>query len=308
MDYAGKKWRLPELLEWEICHGFSSPCDSFELSFLYSEGMLETLSAAVELEAIHGGRTVFRGRVDSYEAECGEKGAFVTLRGRGMQALLLDNEAESADYYYADLDYILARHAAPLLPVKIDKRGAEGKVELFSVENGWSHWKALSSFAEFCCGVRPRFAPDGTLVINGEAGGGVFRVDPKTPVISQSWGGDRYGVISHVLVKRRYTLSAELVRNSDFADGGGRCLRIVNMPKSSRYDAMRHEGEYQIKKSMEGSSRGRITVAGLFAAFPGDTLELAASPLGLTGSFLVTATSCVCSPRGGYTEIEMSNN
>lgn len=304
-DCGGGKWQLPSLLRWELSHGFCSPCDSFEVEFIYSAEMLDTLSKAVVFEAVYDGKTVFYGRVDEFVAACGDGGATVTLSGRGMQALMLDNEAESADYYYADLDYILARHAAAVGIDKIDSCGVSGSAVRYSVESGVSHWNVLSSFAEFCCGVRPRFAPDGTLVLDGEAGCGVYRIDEKTAVISQSYGEDRYGVISSAIVKRRYTNMETETKNAEFEVLGGRCVRVINVPKSTLYDAMRHEGEYQIKKSMEDYRTGVITVADCFPAFPGDRLEMAASPLGLTGEFLVTGTRCCGSGKGAFTEIEM---
>lgn len=304
-DCGGGKWQLPSLLRWEISHGFCSPCDSFEVEFIYRTDMLETLSKAVVFEAVYGGKTVFYGRVDEFEAACGEDGATVILSGRGMQALMLDNEAESADYYCADLDYILARHAEAVGIEKIDRTGASGSALRYSVESGVSHWKVLSSFAEFCCDLRPRFSPDGTLVLNGEAGGGVFRIDEKTAIISQSYGENRYGLISSAIVKRRYTNMETETKNPEFEALGGKCVRIINVPKSTLYDAMRYEGEYQIKKSMEDYRTGTVTVADCFPAFPGDRVEMAHSPLGLTGDFLVTGTRCCGSGKGAFTEIEM---
>lgn len=304
-DCEGKKWALPRLLGWDISHGFCSPCDSFELEFLFEPGMLEVLPKAVEMEALHGGKTVFRGRVDEFEATGDGSGAKLRLRGRGMQALLMDNEAESADYYYPDLDFILEKHARSQGITEIEKGEAGGKTVRFSVENGWSHWKALSTFAEFCCGLRPRFSPEGRLILEGEKGGGLYKVDEKTAVISQSYTEDRYGVISRAVVKRRYTNTQSVSENGEFLALGGKCSRIVHVPKSSFYDAMRHEGEYQIRKSMEGYRVAKIRLAECFPAFPGDRLEMAASPLGLKGSFIITATRCVGSGEGVYTDIEM---
>lgn len=303
-DCRGDKWALPALLKWDISHGFGSPCDSFELEFLYREEMLTKLSEAVEMEAMHGGKVVFKGRVDEFEIVAGEKGTAVKLIGRGMQALMLDNEAESGDYFYCDLDYILSRHVRSLGIEEIASSKG-GSAERFSVENGWSHWKAFSSFAEFCCGLRPRFAPDGSLVPDGEEGGSRYRVDKQTALISQSYREDRYGVISHAVVKRRYTNSESITENEEFIALGGKCTRIVNVPKSRAYDAMRHEGEYQIEKSMENYRCGSITVAECFAAFPGDRVDMLSSPLGITGEFLVTATQCRGDSRGVYTRIDM---
>ena len=273
---------------------------------IYKADMLRTLSDAVEFEMVHEGRTVFMGRVDEFEAQVGKNGATVKLGGRGMQALMLDNEAESADYYYVDMNYIVSRHAVGAGVKIVDSSGATGSAERFSVENGDSHWKVFSSFAEFCCGIKPRFAADGTLVLNGTGGGDVYIVNDKTAVISQRYGEDRYGVISKAIVKRRYTNMESETENVPFVKKGGNCVRIINVPKSTHYDAMRHEAEYQIKKSMESYRLGSITVAECFPAFPGDTLVMESSPLGLTGEFMVSATRCRGGTDGVSTEIEIT--
>ena len=303
-DCGGVKWELPMLTAWDMNYGFGLPCDSFELEFLYRQDMLPTLSRAVEIEARWNGETVFKGRVDEFELLADKKGARVKLRGRGMQALMLDNEAESADYFYCDLDYILSRHVKAL---GIDKimPCAGGSALRFSVGNGWSHWKAFSQFAEFCCGLRPRFAPDGTLVPDGEKGGKICRVDANTAIISQSYREDRYGVISHAVVKRRYTNMESVSENAEFIALGGKCSRIVNVPKSTAYDAMRHEGDFQIRKSMEDYRIGKLTIAECFAAFPGDVVDMMDSPLGVTGRFMVISARCVGDADAAVTEIEM---
>ena len=33
-DAAGTAYELPVLLRWDVSHGFCSPCDSFDISFL----------------------------------------------------------------------------------------------------------------------------------------------------------------------------------------------------------------------------------------------------------------------------------
>ncbi len=273
---------------------------------LYRLDMLPILSEAVEFEMVHEYRTVFMGRVDEFEARTDKNGATVRICGRGMQALMLDNEAESADYYSVDMAYIVSRHVLEAGVRMVDSSGAAGNAERFSVENGDSHWKVLSSFAEFCCGIRPRFAPDGTLVLDGESGGDTYIVNDKTAVISQSYSEDRYGVISKAIVKRRYTNMESETENIPFVEKGGCCVRIINVPKSTHYDAMRHEAEYQIRKSMEGYCVGSITVAEAFPVFPGDRLIIESSPLGVSGEYLVRATRCRGGTEGVSTEIEMT--
>ena len=44
---SGQGRELPELLSWDLTHGFCSPCDCFEVSFLYSPEMLAPLAEAV---------------------------------------------------------------------------------------------------------------------------------------------------------------------------------------------------------------------------------------------------------------------
>ena len=93
----GAVGRLPTLLSWDICHGFCSPCDSFEVSFLYEPEMLPTLQKAVRFRAEHEEEIVFSGMVDEVELSADEAGYTAVLRGRGLQALLLDTEADAAD-------------------------------------------------------------------------------------------------------------------------------------------------------------------------------------------------------------------
>ncbi len=77
------------------------------------------------------------------------------------------------------------------------------------------------------------------------------------------------------------------------------------MPKSGGYDALRHTGEYQMRKSLENYRKCRITLPALFAAFPGDRIDLGSDPLGLGGQGLVIASRCCCSGAGGFTELEL---
>lgn len=304
-DCRGNGWSLPTIVSWDMCHGFGEACDSFELEFLYTYGMLPVLSEAVEFKAKFDGRTVFRGRVDEFEVDASAEGCLVKLRGRGMQALLLDNEAESADYFGADLDYILSRHVLPLGINDIDTTGAEGTAASFSVDSGVSHWSVLRQFAEFCCGVSPRFAPDGTLVLDGESGGGEIEIGGKTPVTGMAYREDRYGVISSVRVKKYSAGVYADVENPEFIAKGGRCQRVINVPKKTGYDAMRHTGEYQIKESMKDHKLCFVTMPGCFLAFPGDRVTMRSSPIGLTGEFLVRSSRCRCDGRGAVTELEM---
>lgn len=304
-DKNGQGWTLPALLTWDISHGFGSPCDGFEVKFLHKEGMEDILSRAVEFKAEHSGAVVFRGRVDEFVLSASAVGAIVTLSGRGMQALLLDNEAESAEYYNADLDFILNRHARSVGIEDIDTNGAAGAAASFSVESGMSHWGVIEEFARLCCGVRPRFSPEGVLILDGEHGGGSFTVDKSTPVTAMEYSQDRYGAVSRVTVKK-YSGGGEIsVDNAELQALGGSCSRVINVPKKTSYDSMRYTAQYQIKRSMEDFRRCSLTLPQLFAAFPGDRVEIKASPLGLTGTFLVVGSRCRGGAEGGECQLDM---
>lgn len=289
---SGQSRQLPELLSWDFTHGFCSPCDCFEVSFLYSTEMLGALEEAVRFKAVHEGGTVFFGVVDELELSADCSGCTAVLRGRGIQALLLDNEAESADYTGAGAEFILERHAAPWGVTDADCTGLEKVRASLSVSAGDSCWSVIDTFAQFCAGVRPRFSPAGQLILDGARGGREREITASSPVSAQSFVQERYGVISSALVKNRVLGSEVLVENGPFMAMGGTCRRVVNVPRKTGFDAMRHTGTYQIRRSAEGMRSCTLTLPELFAAFPGDTAVLRDTPLGTDGRYLVWQSRC----------------
>ena len=141
------------------------------------------------------------GVVDEFEVRAGKEGMLAFLRGRGLAALLMDNEAEAAQYGWASLDFILDRHVYPWGITRVKADGFSGGAP-FTVESGDSQWKVLRDYARLCCGVRPRFSRDGVLLLTKEPGD-TRVIDGRTAVISQTYRQRRYGVITSVLVKTR---------------------------------------------------------------------------------------------------------
>lgn len=306
INAAGTEYALPVLLGWEISHGFCSPCDSFEVRFLYTGAMLEPLKKACRFTAEHDGETVFSGVVDEVELLADARGCTAMLRGRGLQALMMDSQAESADYSGADLPFILGRHVTPLGIRQLDKTGVPaGKKAALSVSSGESHWSVLSRYTEFCLGLRPRFSRDGTLVLNGEDSGRLLHIGADTPLTQQRFVQDRYGVLSGVLVKNRVLGTAVTVENKEFQAMGGQCGRVINVPRYTGFDTMRHTGEYQIRKSMAGLEYCRVTLPQLFAAFPGDRVQMEDTPLGIGGTFRVESSRCTAGSTSAGTVLEL---
>jgi len=304
-DAQGVSYTLPTLLRFEFSHGFCSPCDSFELTFLYDSTGLSALQRACRVAAYHEGTQVFAGVVDEFEAAAEAAGCLVTLRGRGLQALLLDSEAPAADYLSADTDFILSRHARALGVNDIQTGSANGSAAL-SVDTGESHWSVVQRFCEFCLGLRPRFTPAGTLLLDGMSGGRQLVIDDSVPVTAQTFAQERYGVISEITVRSRARYGGSVtVKNESFAALGGQCARVLSVPRTVGFDAMRHTGAYRIEKSGADFLRCRITLPQLFAAFPGDRVTLAHSPLGITGEFFVSASRSYADGDSAGTVLEL---
>lgn len=301
--FDGRKYELPTLISWEISYGPGTPCDSFELSFIYERDMLEPLKSAVELAAVHEGERVFTGRIDEFEISAGEDGCRAVLRGRSMAALLLDNEAAAAEYYPATLGLILEKHVYPYGISRVEA-GELPAVQGFKITSGQSQWGVIENFAWFGGGVRPWVDRNGTLRLDGAHGRSLF-LDCGSAICSQRYSATRYGVISAVTVVNRSMGAVSEVKNQEFLDRGGSCRRVITVPKTTGYDAMRHTGRYQIERSREEERLNTIETPQLFAAFPGDTIELADSPAGISGRFSVLRTRVCADENGGRTEITM---
>ena len=301
VDFEGISYELPVLLEWKFSYGCELPCDAFEIAFVYDKSMLSMLTNAVRFNAVHEGETVFSGVVDDFEVSISENSCIVTVNGRGLAALLLDNEAEAVQYYSASLDMILEKYVYPW-GIKQVKKNVNPPRQALVVESGASLWSVLEDFVWFGSGIKPRFSKDGVLLLGGETGK-CFVADSNTAITKQILRRKRFGVISEVLVKNKALGTSDTVKNTEFAKIGGRCRRVVNVPRKTRFDAMRATGEYQISRSKAEELLISLTVPQIFASFPGDCVELRDGHLGLTGKFFVSRASSFATGEKAGTEI-----
>jgi hypothetical protein len=301
LDKNGVSAPLPVLLSWDISHSCHS-CDAFEVTVPVTEGLGETLASASEFICRHEGRTVFCGVVDEYELRAGESGATAMISGRGYGARLMDNEAESAEYWNPGIRQILENHVYPYGIKKLRSRdiNCAGR---FPVYSGSSQWRVLRDFCFFGGEVTPRFDREGTLILDGSVGDTVTLA--HRAITRQVWRDRRYGVFSQVLVKNPALGVSSTAENSEFISRGGLCRRVVNVPRYTQYDAMRHTGEYQLRQSRQGNRVMFITMPLLFAAFAGDRVVLEDSPLGLSGRFLVRESRCAADGEHGETRLEL---
>ena len=147
-------------------------------------------------------------------------------------------------------------------------------VSRFSVAAGSSEWSVVYEFARYYGGVAPRFDRQGRLVLTGWSDSGERVVGDGTAVTALTCRDRRYGVLSRVLVRDRWSGQVEAVDNAGFLARGGRARRVITMPERGSYQAMRYTGQFQLDKSASQLQRLEITVAEPFAAWPGDLVRV----------------------------------
>lgn len=301
----GQRWALPAMLEWELDYGCATPCDSFRVVCLWETGQEAVLADAVRFEARQGDETVFVGVVDECVVTRSGTGSRLEISGRGLAALLLDNEAQSAEYALAEGDDILRDHVLPY-GIEVARQEPLPAVQGFSVSAGSSEWSVLYQFARFYGGVTPRFDREGRLILAGWDDSVVRKIDRGTAVTVLVNRYRRYGVLSEVWVRDRGTSAkVEKVINRDFQDRGGQSRRMFTMPEKSNYQAMRYQGQYQLEKSRQRQLELEVELPVAFAAWPGELVQVERGDLTVDGRWRV-ARAVVSMDDGGYrTRLEL---
>lgn len=304
ITYEGEQFHLPSVLEWKFEYGTSSPCDSFHIRFLWEGDMAEVLKKAVRFLAHEDGVRVFTGVVDEYTLQANGNGRQAELTGRGMAALLLDNEAEAADYETATWADIVRRHIAPygIETVGTPPPPAHG----FSVAYGSSEWRAVYEFARYWGGTVPRFDRMGRLVTGAWDDASTVIIDDTIAVTDFCWKEKRYGVLSQVMIRDKTRQAVETVTDRQFAAQGGCCRRWYTMPGKSNYQAMRHQGQYQLERSRAERYQLELTVPKTFVAFPGELVQVNRSGWNCNGRYRVAQTVSGENSGGAYTTLLLS--
>lgn len=302
---AGGRFELPALLSWEMTYGCGTPCDSFQVRCPWSCGEDGALARAAGFSAWEGRELVFTGVVDECEVSWSEEGSVLEVSGRGMAALLLDNEAEGMDYEVATIDNILRDHVLPY-GIRVARRQAMPAAPRFVVSGGSSEWAVLYQFARYCGGVTPRFDREGRLILAGWENSEPRIVDDRTPVTALSARDRRYGVLSEVWVRNRSDQSVQKVVNQAFRSSGGRCRRIYTMPRKSGCQAMRRQGQYQLDRSAEKLLTAQAEIAIPFCAWPGELVRIEKIGWGRGGLWRVSQARVCMDRRGCRTRLELA--
>lgn len=270
--WDGRRFQLPTAIAWRLEYGLGLPCDSFAVTIPWAAGQEKLLEKGVRFVAKWQGDTVFTGVVDECECAWTQEGSLAHLAGRGLQALLLDNQAEAADYGVATLEDILQVHVRPY-GIELAEEVRLPAVEGFSIASGSSRWQVLYQFARYHGGVTPRFDRLGRLSLS-PMGNGCNSLDNTLPVVSLTRRTKRYGMLSQILVRDNARLTSQTVENPEFLRQGGCASRVLLMPRNSSYQSMRYNGEFQLKRSAAERNRVELTIALPFLAWPGELVQL----------------------------------
>ena len=302
--YDGAQYELPVLLRWDLDYTGMVPCDSMAAACLYDAEMAEVLPKATRFTAFQNGKVMLRGVIDAYEVSLSRQGLLAGIEGRGMAALLLDNESEALSYERAPLSEILENHVSPYGITVERQQDVSGSG--YAVVSGSSQWKALQGFTHRFGGFDPYFTKEGKLVTGPLWGSGkTLRIDDDSPLLSLRKREQRYGVISEVLIQDKVQRISHPVRNQKFLQTGGQRRHVLYMPRSTAEDR-RYTGEYQIAQSALEQVEIDLELPASFTAMPGDRVDLALSRLNLSGLYEVVRSRSRMDGDGERTELTVS--
>lgn len=302
---SGRVFDLPRPEEWTFRYATGTPCDSFTIRCPWEGGQEELFAEISRFQADWAGERVFTGVVDECRCGCGGEGKWLELSGRGMAALLLDNEAMPAQYQRAALADILADHVTPYGIVTVGG-GALPAVSGFEVGSGVSEWSVLWDFACYHGGVVPRFDRRGRLVLEGHKNQRALTLDGRTAVTAWEYRDQRHGVLSQAAVRRRTAAGVQWVRDEDFIAQGGCARRVVTVPNTTAGAAMRYSADWQLKASRRDRVRLTVTLPGAFAAWPGELVAVSRADMGPAGEYRVAESTVKCGARGLSTTLELA--
>lgn len=297
----GREFDLPALFSCVLSHTQGLPCSAFSLRCPYDRTMLPALESAAYCRVLYEGATVFYGPVDDFEIGQGRGGMSVSISGRGLAALLIDNQAEAAQFSFVTLQDILQRYVLPY-GIRDIVSAQLRPVSNFSVPGGSSLWDALCAFTQASGGITPRFSGEGRLIIS-QGGGAPRSISESSGVINLKYLKKRYGILSEVVVQRTDGFSLT-VKNNEYIACGVRRRRIITVPASTDELAMRQLASERIESSKAKKSLISLSLPGLFRAEAGDIVELSLTRPGIFGRYRVSE---ACTNYGDrcYTTLEL---
>lgn len=304
-DAAGVRWTLPMAIAWRLEYTAGVPCDSFWLRCPWDGSNTTVPAGWVGFTAEHGGERVFTGLVDECEISMDAGGRVLEISGRGMAARLLDNEALGQDYQSATQADLIRDHVTPY-GIEVAPGANLPPVSRFSVATGSSEWSVVYDFARYYGGVPPRFDRQGRLVLSGWDDSRERVVDDRTSLFAMTHRDKRYGVLSQVLVRDRWSGRVETVDNAAFQAAGGRTRRVITMPTRSSFKIMRYSGQFQLEKSASELERLEVTLGEAFCAWPGDLVTVRRTGWDWNGRYRAAQVAVGMDEGGLWSRLELA--
>lgn len=299
---GGAQYTLSQPTSFQLSYGLGTPCDSFSLRCPWTVGQEGILRGVSRVTVRRDGSGIFFGVLDEWECSFDGSGYTLELVGRGVQALLLDNEALSADYGVATLQDILRTYVTPY-GISLAGQVSLPPVSGFSVRSGSSCWQVLYEFARYYGGVTPRFDPQGRLVLSAFADGKVTPIGSELPIKKLVHREKRYGVLSQVQVQNNVTKAIQTVKNEAFLQEGGSCSRVLMVPRNTSFQSMRYTAQYQLAQSQGERVRVELVVSQEFVAWPGELVALNLPSFGGNGRYRVLEASIFLGAEGYETRL-----
>lgn len=243
--------------------------------------MPTVLERVVRFAAYQGTALCLAGVIDEYSIALDAQGSLLTFSGRGLAALLLDNEAEAVNYQRTTAEELLQRHARPYGLCCEPCSAAAGA---YIVRGGTSEWKVLEDFAALC-GLHLWLSREGRLSLRGDHAGRTIRLNGRP--ISLRWRDRRYGVLSEVTVINSKNGVRRSVRNETLCTLGAQCRRMAYVSAQSTAAALAIYGEQQLARSAEQRFQMVAEFAGYLDVDVGEQVRFAEQKPGLAEVFWV---------------------
>ncbi len=295
----GAQFALGNILSWEITLTGGVPCDEFCVRCAAEGDAAPVMERAVRFFARRDGEDVFCGVVDAYSLAKDEHGAVLCIEGRGMAALLLDNEVTKQTYQRVTAAELIRTLAAPL-GIRCGEC-APLMAASFEVEAGASVWGVLESFAKISSRYLPYMSATGVLSLTPPSQEVRHVIGGSAPMLGFTYESRRYGVISEILVLPRGGGYGQTVRNERFCALGGSCRRVVYLPAKGKTVARVDTPQYQIEQSEKDARVLRVTLGGRFDVFPGECVEFRRGEAEIDGVYRTAQRESVCGSGGERT-------
>ena len=300
-SFDGERFRLPAAVEWSIRRTDGDPCDAFSVTFCADAKQTAALHRAVRFDAEQDGKRLIVGVVDDFEMRQSERGSLVTVSGRGLAALLMDNQVRSAEYQSAQLADILNTYVRPYGIGAIDAQSM-GPVGAFTVETGYTCWQVLAGFCRHSANIFPRFGADGTLILRkGETG---KRYGIRGGVLRAQYTEQRYGRVAKQMLINTRNGSSTTAEDRDFLAIGGENVHVAGIT-GHKIRAVWRNAAQRVEDAARDARILELTLPGMQAMEPLDTVEVALAEMGVAGTFTVCSTEISMGPSGTQTVLEM---